>query len=310
MTARVVDTLLDGSVVGGYTRIGYRIRRRGWGDQGLPRMDGTVVLVTGATSGIGLAASEGFARLGASVRLLARSEERGQRARADTMQRTGNADVQVVACDLADPASIRRCAESAPRYDVLVNNASTLERQRRLTPDGVELTFATNVLGTFLLTAALQPAPAARIVNVSSGGMYTQRLDVALLESGDEPFDGSVAYARSKRAQVVLSEQWAQRLADRGVVVHAMHPGWVATPGLRHAYPRFSAGAKRLLRTPEQGADTILWLGASAEAAGSTGGFWHDRRRRPTHLVPWTRESPAERQHLWDECERLTAASA
>lgn len=310
MTTGVVDTLLDRSIIGGYTSIGYRIRRRGWGGEDLPRMDGKVVLVTGATSGIGLAACEGFARLGAGVRLLARNEERGERARADTVQRTGNADVQVLDCDLADLASVRRCAAHAPRYDVLVNNASTMERERRLTPGGVELTFATNVLGTFLLIAALGAASPARIITVSSGGMYTQRLDVARLESGGEPFDGSAAYARSKRAQVVLTEQWAGRLADRGVVVHAMHPGWVATPGLRDAYPRFSAGAKRLLRTPEQGADTILWLAAAPEGAASTGDFWHDRRRRPTHLVPWTRESPSERQRLWDECERLTAASA
>jgi dehydrogenase/reductase SDR family protein 12 len=314
-----IDTLLDRSVVG-YTSAGYRIRNAIWNPGELPRMDGQVVLVTGASSGLGMAAAEGFARLGARVHLLVRNAERGERARAGILAHLarlapsgGHGDLRVELCDLGDLGAVRRFAAhftDEARLDVLVNNAGTMLDERRLSVDGIELTFATNVLGPFLLTNLLIPllqrSEPARIVNVSSGGMYTQRIDVEDLQSARGHFNGPRVYARTKRAQVILAELWAQRLRGSGVVVHAMHPGWVDTPGLQSSLPRFHSATRRLLRTPRQGADTILWLGAAPEATCSSGGFWHDRRRRPTHRVPWTRESAAERERLWSECERLS----
>jgi dehydrogenase/reductase SDR family protein 12 len=309
-----LDTILDLTVVPGYTSIGYRLRRPMWDAAELPPMDGRVVLITGATSGLGLAAAESFARLRASVIIVGRNAERGERARSVVTQRTGNPDVTLELCDLSSLESVRalatRMAAAHPRLDVLVNNAGVLPPERTLSVDGVELTFATNVLGPFLLTELLVPllqrAAPGRVINVSSGGMYSQRLDVDDLENHQEPFDGVKAYARSKRAEVILTELWAQRLQGDGIVVHAMHPGWADTPGVESSLPRFHTVAKKLLRTPEQGADTIVWLGAAAEPAASSGGFWHDRRRRGTHRVPWTRESPEDRQRLWAECERLS----
>ena len=310
----LIDTVLDRTVVAGYTSVGYRIRRGMWTPGDLQPLGGKVVLVTGATSGLGLAAAEGFARLGASVRLLARSEERGERARARVVERSGSSDVQVGLCDLSDLKAVQRFAErfsaEAPRLDVLVNNAGALPSERTLSVDGIELTFATNVLGAFLLTNLLTPllkksAP-ARIINVSSGGMYTQRIHVEDLQMAHEGFDGPTAYARSKRAQVILTELWAERLKGTGVVVHAMHPGWADTPGLQSSLPRFYGVTKRLLRTPQEGADTIVWLGAAPEPARCSGGFWHDRRQRPTHRLPWTKETPEDRDRLWAECERLS----
>lgn len=310
----LLDTILDRTVVVGYTRIGYRLRQGTWDPVELRPMDGKVVLVTGASSGLGLAAAEGFARLGATVRLLVRDERRGERACAEIVARTGNSDVRVDLCDLSDLGAVRQLArrlrQELPRLDVLVNNAGTLVNERTLSPDGIELTFATNVVGPFLLTNLLVPlleesAP-ARIVNVSSGGMYTQRIHLDDLQTSDEEFDGPTAYARSKRAEVMLTETWAERLRGTGVVAHAMHPGWVDTPGLKSSLPRFHRVTKPLLRTPLQGADTIVWLGAAPQPARSSGGFWHDRRQRPTHRVPWTKETLAERQRLWAECERLS----
>ena len=313
MIGSMLDTILDRTVAG-YANIGYRIRSGTWNPGDLQRLDGKVVLVTGASSGIGLAVAEGFACLGAAVWLLARSEERGERARAQIVTRSGNGDVHVGLGDLSDLGAVRRFAESltrqVPRLDVLVNNAGALLGERTLSVDGVELTFATNVLGPFLLTNMLIPvleqSEPARIINVSSGGMYTQRIKADDLQTAHEKFDGPAVYARSKRAQVILTELWAQRLQRSGVVVHAMHPGWVNTPGLQSSLPRFYGVTKRLLRTPREGADTVVWLGSAPEPARSSGGFWHDRRRRPTHRVPWTRETPADRERLWAECERLS----
>jgi len=314
MTGSLLDTVLDRTLIGGYTSVGYRIRSRDWSASELRSLSGRVVMVTGATSGLGLAAAEGFARLGATVWLLVRSEARGEQARAAVLERSGTKDVHIGLCDLSDLDSVRQFAErfatQAERLDVLVNNAGVLPARRTMSPNGIELTFATNVLGPFLLTNLLLPlleqsAP-ARIIDVSSGGMYTQRIGVDDLQSERGEFDGATAYARTKRAQVILTEIWAKRLEGRGIVVHAMHPGWADTPGVKASLPRFYRVTRPLLRTPEQGADTIVWLGAADEPARSTGLFWHDRRPRPTHLLPGTRETQQERQRLWAQCVRLS----
>lgn len=314
MIASLLDDVLDRTVVGGYTRIGYRIRSRGWNASELQQMKGKVVMITGANSGLGLAAAEGFARLGATVWLVARSEDRGEQARLRIVEDSGNADIHVAVCDLSELESIRRFAQRFRvhelRLDVLVNNAGVMTEARRVSTDGIELTFATNVVGPFLLTNLLIPmlektAP-SRIINVSSGGMYTQKLTVDDLQSEHGEFDGPKVYARTKRAEVILTELWAEQLAGSGVVVHSMHPGWSDTPSLQSSLPRFYKLTRPLLRTPAEGADTIVWLGSADEPTHSSGLFWHDRRPRPTHLLPSTRESPQQRDRLLTECARLS----
>jgi NAD(P)-dependent dehydrogenase (short-subunit alcohol dehydrogenase family) len=312
--SNLIDDVLDRTVAPGYTSVGYRIRSRGWDDSELARMDGKVVLVTGATSGLGAAAAEGFAKLGAHVWLVARDRGRAEDMRDQIVARGGSDAVEIGVCDLSRPASVREFARDfqsqSERLDVLVNNAGVLTPKRTVTEDGIEMTFATNVVGPFLLTELLLPtlraSTPARVINVSSGGMYTQKLHADDLNMERDDFDGSVAYARTKRAEVILTEELARTLDGSGVVVHSMHPGWADTPGVRSSLPRFYRLMKPLLRSAEQGADTIVWLGSAEEPAASTGGFWHDRRRRPTHLVPWTRESREERERLWAECVRLS----
>jgi dehydrogenase/reductase SDR family protein 12 len=315
--AHLLDTVLDRSVVGGYTSLGYALRKRWWDPGDLRRMDGELALVTGATSGLGLAAAEGFARLGARVLLVVRDAERGEQARRQVTGATGASDIAVALCDLASLDDVRRFAaeivEREEHVDVLVNNAGALPSERTLSPDGNELTLATNVLGPHLLTRLLLGPlahavhPPGRVINVSSGGMYTTKLDVSDLQGEDGDFSGSKAYARTKRAEVVLTERWAQEVDPGTTVFHAMHPGWADTPGLAKSLPGFHRLTRPFLRDAHQGADTIVWLGAAPEPARSSGGFWHDRAARPTHYGPWTKEAPADRGRLWDEVERLTA---
>lgn len=308
----MLDTILDRTVLPGYTSVGYKLRARAWDD--LPSMAGKVVIVTGATGGIGLAAAEGFARLGADVRLLVRNTERGEKAAAKVRADVPDATVGVELCDVSDLGSVRAFAEQftakETRLDVLVHNAGVLPPQRTLTDDGIELTFATNVAGPFLLTSLLSDLLAAaapsRVINISSGGMYTAKLDADDLQAAEGTFDGVRQYAQTKRAEVILTELWAERLHERGVIVHSMHPGWVDTPGVQESLPTFNKIMGPLLRDAAQGADTIVWLGAAEEPLHSTGTFWHDRRARPTHRVPWTKESDDDRRRLWEELERLT----
>jgi dehydrogenase/reductase SDR family member 12 len=305
--AGAVDTLLDRSIVLGYGSLGLEARRRlpGW-PADPPRMDGRVVLVTGAGSGLGQAACIGFARLGARVRALGRNPERARAAAEAVRAQVPDADVAPVACDVSSLAAIRGFAEAEPRLDVLVNNAGVMPPERTRSADGHELMFATHVLAPFALIALLMQTGPARVINVSSGGMYTQRIPSDDLESDGDEYDPRTFYARTKREEVAISEMWAQRLAGRGVSVHAMHPGWADTEGVRQAMATFRTVTRPILRTAAQGADTIVWLGAAPEAVIGTGGFWHDRRRRPTHyaLGP-APDTEADRRRLWDTCRSV-----
>jgi NAD(P)-dependent dehydrogenase (short-subunit alcohol dehydrogenase family) len=129
------------------------------------------------------------------------------------------------------------------------------------------------------------------------------------LQSTRKEYKGSIAYARAKRGQVILTELWAERLADDGVVVHAMHPGWADTPGVEESLPIFRRVTKPFLRTPEQGADTIVWLAASEVAAETSGKFWLDRRPRSTHRLRSTVEAVDDRQGLWDALNDLAGSN-
>jgi dehydrogenase/reductase SDR family member 12 len=312
----VLDRALDFSIAPGYSKLGYAIRSRSWSDA-LPQMDGRVVIVTGATSGLGRAAATGFAALGATVWIAVRDRTRGVAAANEIRRNSNGGTVEVELCDVSNLESVRQFAarmqERTTHLDVLVNNAGVMTQQRELSVDGIELTLATNVIGPFLLTNLLIPSlgrhGTGRVINVSSGGMYAQRLDVEDLQSERDDFSGPAAYARSKRDEVILTELLADAHPGQEVVFHSMHPGWADTDGVRDSLPRFHALTRPVLRSPEQGADTIVWLGAAAEPARCSGYFWHDRRRRPTHLVRRTRESSEDRLQLLAECITLSGGT-
>jgi dehydrogenase/reductase SDR family protein 12 len=196
-------------------------------------MDGRVVLVSGATSGIGLAAATAFAELGARVHLIARDAQRGERAR------TQSGAERVWDCDVSSLRSVRdfarRFRDEYGQLHVLVNNAGVLAAERSLSEGGYELALATNVLGPLLLTGlfapALEEAAPSTIVNVSSGGMYTARLSTDDLQTERHNYDGAAVYARHKRAQVVLSEMWAERLNPKAWPSTRCIPAWWTRPG-------------------------------------------------------------------------------
>ncbi len=316
--AAVLDTLLDRTVVLGYGSPGLHARRRlpGWPEDP-PALDGRVVVVTGGASGIGLAACRGFASLGASVRPVVRSPERA-RETADAIRRDHPAaEVRPLVCDVSSLEALRELVRvlsaEEQRLDVLVNNAGTMPDRRRRSADGHELMFATHVLAPFALTSwlsdLLSASAPARVINVSSGGMYTQGLPRGDWQSERAGYSPPRIYARTKREEIVITEMWAEKLRDRGVVVQAMHPGWVDTPGVAGALPGFRSLTRPILRTPADGADTIVWLGGAPQALSQSGLFWHDRRARPTHrLLGPSEEDPEARRELWDLCQDLIAS--
>lgn len=310
--ADAIDALLELSVIGSFTRLGPAIRRRlfGWTAPVPGALAGRTALVTGATSGLGRAAASELAALGARVILVGRSEGRLERLRAELMAAHGEDRFPIVVADMGSLASVRAAAArilaTEPRLDVLVDNAGAIYPERQLGPDGIEATLAVLVVGPFALIGALLPllrrTPAARVIATTSGGMYTQALDLDDLQSSRGRYAGALAYARSKRAQTALVREWARRFGGRGLSFHAMHPGWADTPGLAESLPAFYRRMRPLLRTPAEGADSITWLATAPPPVAEmlNGRLVLDRRSRPFDRVPWTRLRAAERRRLWD----------
>lgn len=316
---RAVDTALDRSVVLGYTRIGPALRHTWWPDDPAPdALAGSVVAVTGANSGLGKATALGAARLGAEVRMLCRNVERGEAAREDLLAEVPGAVLHVDRCDVSDLGSLPDVADAlkreVPRLRALVHNAGLLPPERTETSDGHELTYATHVLGPHILTDALRrPLGAdgdARVVFVTSGGMYTQPLRVDDPEYTRGEYSGTLAYARTKRMQVHLAEAWARELAGEGIAVHSTHPGWAGTAGLAESLPGFSRLLRPLLRDAESGADTTVWLLAAPEGHAETGLFWHDRAPRSTAHVAHRAPAPEQVRRLWELVVEATGVPA
>ncbi len=303
--SRLVDSALDRSVVLGFSTIGPAVRRRlpGWpADPVAGSMAGQVAAVTGATSGLGLATARGLAELGAKVRLVVRDEEKGRRVRDEIFAAVPGAEVVVDRCDLGDLDDVRTLAErlvgELGRLDVLVHNAGAMPAKRTESPQGHELTMSLHVLAPVLLTELLAPVlvEGARVVFVTSGGMYGQRLVEDDLEYERGAYSPTTAYARSKRVQVELLPLLQQRWPSLSVV--ATHPGWADTPGVQTSLPRFRRVMRPVLRDADGGAETTVWLAATGPQ-GAGGALWHDRRRRPVHLLPTTRPRAGAVDAAW-----------
>ena len=278
-------------------------------------MDGTVALVTGAAGGLGNAVATGLAREGSLVALVGRSPARTNEAMERIRRLVPGATLEPLVCDLSDQSSIHAAAADFlsrhDRLDVLVNAAGVFRKERQVTPDGLELTFATNVMAYFLLTnllldalthRAAAPPSTSRIVNIAS------RYGNAKLNFDDlQTAGGKYSYLRSTPptmlARVLLTQEFAERLRGSGVVANAVHPGLVKnTTLLQDVGGPFRWITNTFGAPAEKAADTPLWLATSSETAGLSGKLWAKHKELPT---PGMGSDPEARKRLWEACAHL-----
>lgn len=297
-----------------FTKFGYQSAKKHWKPV-TNSVKGQHMVVTGFTSGLGLATAHELAHLGAKLTLVARDKVKAESVAAEIRLRSGNSDIKIELADLSETTQIVELAErlikSKTPIDVLINNAGALLNVRQETSDGIESSFSLLLLGPVILTELLKPllikSGSSRVINVSSGGMYAKAIAVRNLESNRGTYSGADAYARCKRGLVLAGEYWAKHWQKDGIVVHSMHPGWAKTPGVEKSLPKFNKNMQRTLRTAEQGADTIIWLASASEVNKTSGQFWLDREPHSTHLTNKTRESAETRQRLFIALQEYAA---
>jgi NAD(P)-dependent dehydrogenase (short-subunit alcohol dehydrogenase family) len=262
-----------------------------------------VAVITGATHGIGRITSRELAKAGRTVVMLCRDLRAAAAVRDEIIAQRPAAAAHVVHCDLASLASVRRGAETLrsefPRIALLVNNAGMVSTRHRMSVDGFELTFATNHLGPFLLTALLLDhlAETARIVNVASRAHWRGRLELGRITDPRAGYDAMAAYAQSKLANVMHTFALARRLAGTRICVNCLHPGIVATnllpPWLRLIKPLLSPG----IVDAERGARTTLHLALADSVAGVTGRYF-DEHQQPAASAPLAHDLQLQ-ETLW-----------
>jgi NAD(P)-dependent dehydrogenase (short-subunit alcohol dehydrogenase family) len=312
-----LSNALDAAVVPGFSKIGYAIRKRLGNWQPISSFDlrGKTVVITGPTSGLGEQVARQLAPTGANLVLVARNEQKCARV-IDEIASLCTGDKPIfVRAEMGDLESVRSACTAIQQQfthiDVLIHNAGALLNTREISPQGIEQTVASHVVGPFLMTTLLLPLlNGGRVVTVSSGGMYTSALPVfnsgETLEMPAHKYGGSKQYAIAKRAQVTLTEMWAAREPRTEFV--SMHPGWADTPGVQESIPGFRRVTAPILRSASEGADTIAWLAVVSPLPKASGTFWSDREVRPTHKTPQSKKIDTEsnRQALWQYVENLS----
>tara|TARA_Y100000590_G_scaffold37818_1_gene40699 strand:+ start:561 stop:1562 length:1002 start_codon:yes stop_codon:yes gene_type:complete len=315
------DALLEFFVITSFSNIGYIVRHRlfKWSEFANKSFDGKCILITGSTSGIGLRLAEYLASKDAKLILIGRDSKKTNSVVDDLIEKTNNTDISFFIADMGNLEDVRRMATKIKNQynslDILVHNAGSVVNIPSTSPQGIETTVASQLIGPFLLTnlmlGLLKNSNDPRVITVSSGGMYTEPLNVnslneqSSLSDKNQPYNGLKRYAVVKRAQVSINSIWAERIIDERIKFYCMHPGWVTTPGLELHMPTFSRYLRLLLRNLDQGIDTLLWLISSSESSlTSSGDFWHDRKIRTSHRLKSTKvaETNDERTKLWNFC--------
>ncbi|XP_008430813.1 dehydrogenase/reductase SDR family member 12 [Poecilia reticulata] len=289
-----------------YTKSGYEAAAKHFSPADLDvNLSDRCFMVTGANSGIGKATAQEIAKRGGTVHMVCRNKERAETAKGDIVAQSKNENIHVHIVDMSSARQVWEFAQSFSQNNklhVLINNAGCMVNQRELTEEGLEKNFATNTLGTYILTTALIPTlkkvEDPRVITVSSGGMLTQKLNVDDLQFEKGTFDGTMAYAQNKRQQVILTERWASQ--HKEIHFSSMHPGWADTPAVQSSMPSFHAKMQSKLRTEAMGADTVVWLAVSPAAVKlPSGQFFQDRKPVATHLpLASSRSSPQEEEKL------------
>jgi NAD(P)-dependent dehydrogenase (short-subunit alcohol dehydrogenase family) len=277
-------------------------------------MEGKVALITGATSGIGMATAAGLAKQGAIVALVARNQEKGLAVRDQIRAQSGNPQVEVLMADLSSQQSTRALAasfqERYTRLDVLMNNAGGIFFQRETTVDGLELTFALDHLAYFLLTNLLldmlKASAPARVINVSSGAEASATIAFDDLQA-ERRYDPFPVYAQAKLANMLFTYELARRLEGTGVTVNAVRPGPVATnfggsggSWLNRIFPLIF---RVIGKSPEEAAETAIMLASAPELAGVSGKAFYDRREQQTSARA---RDVASQRRLWEVSAKLT----
>jgi NAD(P)-dependent dehydrogenase (short-subunit alcohol dehydrogenase family) len=311
---KIIDSALDALVVPGFSRIGYLMRASQFTPLDHNALRGITVAITGPTSGLGKAATQQLAAMGANLILIGRSADKLQQLLKELVRDSEDQVFTTVVADMGDLDAValatRQILDSHDSLHAVIHNAGALLKERSTTAQGFETTIATHVLGPHQMTTGLLPllrTSHGRVITVSSGGMYAASLPNVSLDESPEMtpayYDGTRQYAIAKRMQVTLNEMWAIR--EPQVFFAAMHPGWADTPGVQESLPAFRLLTKPLLRSAEQGADTICWL-ASRSATTDSGKFWCDRAVRTIHRLPRTKKSdtPEVRDALWQWCDQ------
>ena len=276
-------------------------------------MTGKTVLITGATNGIGKIAAIELARMGANVSIVARNRSKGQAVLEEIGRETNNVQVELFIADLSSMADVRKLAQEFMAkhgtLDVLLNNAGAFYSDRKLSADGLEMTFALNHMSYFLLTNLLLPTlkntPNARVVSVSSAAHLQGRLDFANLQ-GEQKFSGWKAYSDSKLENVLFTLALARRLAGTGVTANCLHPGFVKTSfgeGNSGIFSVVLGIAKNLMAiTPQAGAQTMIHLASSPDVAGVTGKYFDKSKAVASSAASLDQ---AVQEQLWAHSEKI-----
>lgn len=270
-------------------------------------LDGKHVLITGGNSGIGLCSAIQLAKYGASVHIACRSKERGENAVKEILEKSNvdSSKVKLHLLDLSKSNDVHLFAKSfaqETKLFCLVNNAGCMLNTRAENSYGYEINFATNTLGMYILTKSFIEsgvlAKDSRVVTVTSGGMYTQKLELDDVQFKKGTFDGTAAYAKHKRQQVVLADIWAEKFPE--IYFCTVHPGWADTPAVQTSMPEFREKMLNNLRTPEEGSDCITSaVAGKKEDLGPSGSFYTDRAAVSKHLpLACTVESSSDRVKL------------